>query len=398
MGKTPQIALLIDTNAFAGTERHMLELACGLKARNMSVSITCPGHSPLAEMAAKETISTISIAQHSVSSLSTILKLRSLLRNRELDVIHAHNGRTALVATLAAELAGRGGVVTTQHFLAPARTSRRGPMARLSKLVHRWILAHTDQIIAVSEAARQAMIERGEPVEKVIVVSNGISPQDAHALMPADQIRVKLGMDRHAPLIVCAARLEQEKNIETLIRAMKQVCRVHSSAQCVVAGEGALREILQREIVATGLKTKMQLLGFRTDVSALINAADVFVLPSSAEPFGLVLLEAMALRKPIVAIRAGGPAEIVLDLKTGLLTPPNDHHAFGEAICEVLSSATLRQRMGAQGYQRFQELYTAERMAEATGAVYQNVFKDMEAASHVRFTRAVLEVSGTERN
>jgi glycosyltransferase involved in cell wall biosynthesis len=117
----------------------------------------------------------------------------------------------------------------------------------------------------------------------------------------------------------------------------------------------------------------VRLLGFRTDALSLMWAADIFVLPSLAEPFGLVLLEAMSLGKPVVATSAGGPLEIVLAGETGLLVPPAQPHELALAINQLLADPEKAIEMGRKGLERYKERFTTERMARETVAVYRKV-------------------------
>ncbi|MGC9261787.1 MAG: glycosyltransferase, partial [Phycisphaerae bacterium] len=112
------------------------------------------------------------------------------------------------------------------------------------------------------------------------------------------------------------------------------------------------------------------LLGFRSDVSDLMSACDIFVLPAPAEPFGLVLIEAMALGKPVIAAAAGGPLEIVADGETGLLFEPGNAESLAQAINRLLENRELRQRMGEAGRKRYEEMFTAQQMAEKMLAAY----------------------------
>src|SRR5262249_34362936 len=113
--------------------------------------------------------------------------------------------------------------------------------------------------------------------------------------------------------------------------------------------------------------------GFRSDAQSILNASDLFVLPSMAEPFGLVILEAMALSKPVIATNAGGPKEIVVPGETGVLVPPSDSGALATAILNLLADPEGARVMGAAGGQRYLERYTAERMAKETLEVYREV-------------------------
>jgi glycosyltransferase involved in cell wall biosynthesis len=367
-----RVLLFTDTVQFAGTERHMLDLACGLVEECIDPWIACPGRSVLADRASKAGITVFPIEPSGRLDGKAIAAVRRLVRSGEVEIVHAHNGRTALTSALALARAGRGRLIKTQHFLEPAHLSRTGIKAILSDAGHRWVNARIAHIIAISEAVRAAMLTRGEaPVSKITVVPNGIATPDLDALTPRDEMRTNLGVAADAPLIVSVARLEREKDVASLIAALPQVVEAHPTAVCAIVGDGTQEPVLRGQIRSLGLDHVVRLLGYRADPLSVVRASDLFVLPSLAEPFGLVLLEAMALGKPVIATNAGGPREIVRVGETGLLVPPANSAALAQAICSLLGAPEKSLHMGKTGQERFQDCYTRERMAQATAALYR---------------------------
>jgi glycosyltransferase involved in cell wall biosynthesis len=346
MAAPMRVMLLTDSNAFAGTERHMLDLAQGLQGEGVAVHLASPAVSPLAERAAQIGIRHIPIEKRGLVDWEAARNLCRLLKSGEIDLVHAHNGRTALSAALAVQMAGRGASVASQHFLEPGHLSHRGPKAFLFKAAHRWVDQKLDHYIAVSDAILKAMQAHSAlKPGRVTVVPNGLRCPDPDQLSSPAEVRYALGITSDVPLIVCAARLEPEKDVTSLITAMALLKEKNSRAVCAVAGDGSLREALEQQIVQMGVRETVRLLGFRSDVLSLINAADLFVLPSLAEPFGLVLLEAMSLAKPVVATDSGGPTEIVRHEETGLLVPPGDSAALAESIIRLTDSPDLAGQM-----------------------------------------------------
>jgi glycosyltransferase involved in cell wall biosynthesis len=368
------IALFTDSDAFAGTERHILELGRSLRALGEHVRIACPDGSPLAERAAASGLPLIPIPKRGkFLDAGAVRTLRQLLRAGELDVVHAHNGRTALAAALAVRLAGRGRCVATQHFLEPSRTNRTGPKSLVSRFAHGWVDRNTHGHVAISGAVRDNMVTRGEASrDQISVVPNGITPPDPGTLDPADGVRSRLGVPDGAVLIFCASRLEPEKDVMTLVEAMPLLPAV-PGAHLVIAGSGSQESVLRARVNDWQLADCVSLLGFRSDVMSLISAADIFVLPSKVEGFGLVLLEAMSLARPVVATAAGGPLEIVEDGVTGRLVPPSDPGALAGALRELILDPAGRVVMGERGRRRFLEHFTADRMAAETLSVYRRV-------------------------
>ncbi|MEI8233445.1 MAG: glycosyltransferase family 4 protein [Verrucomicrobiota bacterium] len=369
--KPLRVALFTDADVFAGTERHLADLAWGLKQCGVDVCVACPPHSPVARLSASNGIRTLAIEKSGSADWRGVATMARRLRSGELDLVHAHNGRTALLAAIAKTMASRGRLVFTQHFLAPAHLARTGLRGGVSRLAHRRVARACDRILAISEAVRDAMVEQdGGVAEKIVVVPNGIREPDASSLLPAASVRARLGIGADRFLLVCVARLEPEKDLGSLIAAMEIVAARLPGAFCTIAGEGSQNALLQAEIARRGLSKSVALLGFQEDTASLVHAADLFVLPSPAEPFGLAILEAMALGKPVVATRAGGPLEIVQDAVTGLLCTPRAPAALAEDILRLAGDPCLAAHMGACGKNRFLEAFTVERMVRSTLAAY----------------------------
>lgn len=363
--------LFTDADVFAGTERHMLDLARSLRDLSVPVSIGCPAQGVLGVRAREAGFPVVHIAKQGQIDFPAIRQLRRLLESGEIDLIHAHNGRTHVAAAWAVAGARRGACIATQHFLSPARTGRSGLKAMLAAFLHRRAMKSTAHVIAISDAVRDAAIARGEVTpEKITTVHNGIFPPAQAQDADPGTVRKSLGISFNAPLIVCAARLQKEKDIPTLIAAMRAVATRVPGARCLIAGDGDQRPILQDHIDRLGLRESVTLLGFRADVADLLNACDLFALPSLAEPFGLALVEAMALGKPVIATRAGGPREIVDHGRTGLLVTPSNPESLAAAISDLLGDNAKRHAMGAAARERYLQKFTAAAMAGSLLEIY----------------------------
>jgi glycosyltransferase involved in cell wall biosynthesis len=371
-----RVAHFTDSDIWAGTESHMLDLVRGLRREGVDVSFICPVPSPLAEKAGANRLKVIPLPAGGLIDWAAIRTLRRLLRSGRIDILHAHNGRTALLSAIAVCLARRGHFIPAQHFLEPSHVSYRGAKAIFYRLAHHWVNGKASHLLASSGAIREAMLARGDaPAERITFNPVGIEAPDSRLLEPRAQVRQELGIDNDAPLLVCVARLEAEKDIDVLVEAMSHVVQAHPTAKCIVAGEGSLKQQLLDQIHKSGLEDVVRLLGFRSDVPSLIAASDLLVLPSRAEPFGLVLLEAMALCKPVVATRAGGPTEIVVEGETGMLVPPQEPEPLAQAISHLLANPRAAREMGHRGSERFYDRYTTERMSKVVLDVYQQVLR-----------------------
>ena len=365
----PHVLIYSDATRFAGIERHILELAAGLDRLGTDVAVGCPGGSPLAERVVAAGVRMVGIPSNLVRA---VRKIRQVVKDEGFNIVHAHNGWTRLHAIMGVLWAETGAAcVATQHFIYPAHCLRQGVWGDVTRGVHRSVNESTYHFFAASLAVRNEMVRRGDAKARDIsVIPHGIAEPPP---VEKDAARRKLKIDLQVPVIVFAGRLEREKNIPSLIRAIAALRSRWPHVQCLIAGEGSQRKMLASLIKKLDLQGNVRLLCFCQNVNELIGAADMLVLPSDVESFGLVVLEAMALGKPVVATRSGGPEEIVLEGETGILVEPDDTQALAQAIAKLIANESLRAKMGESGRLRFSEDFTATRMARQTAKLYRTL-------------------------
>lgn len=205
-----------------------------------------------------------------------------------------------------------------------------------------------DMLICVSEAVGKHMRDQRVPTSKLRVVHNGIDLEPFLNCEPA-----VLPIPSNAFVVGAVAHLSPKKGYGELIHVARRVKDTHF----VIVGEGPMRAHLEQE-AAGRLRDRLHLLGFRQDIPALMRRFDLFCLPSWKEPFGLVLLEAMAASKPVVAFRSGGVEEIVQHNQTGLLAPFPDIETMAAHISQLRDDPALCQSMGAAGLERVSSCFT----------------------------------------
>jgi glycosyltransferase involved in cell wall biosynthesis len=227
---------------------------------------------------------------------------------------------------------------------------------RLQRLAYN--AAH--MIVANSSAAAQALEAEGVPPAKIEIIRNGLDVQ-AFDAPPR----------RRAPrTVVTVANLRAEKRHEVLLAAMRLVTVRHPDARLLVVGDGPRRRALQALAVDWGLGGRVEFLGHRENVAAVLAAADVFALPSRSEASPNGLIEAMAAGLPAVATLAGGIPEIVSDGETGLLVAVDDAPAMARALLRLMDDASLAQQMGETARRRAEERYSFDRMTRAFEQLY----------------------------
>jgi glycosyltransferase involved in cell wall biosynthesis len=216
------------------------------------------------------------------------------------------------------------------------------------------------------------LLSDGIPADHAVTVHEGIDLGRVAAAPPAN-LHADLWLPHDAPIVGNVAALVPHKGQRHLIEAAAIVVTKVPDARFVIAGDGELRPVLERQIKERRLEKHVFLVGFRPDILSVHKAFDVFVMSSVTEGLGTSLLDAMACAKPVVATTAGGMPEVVVEGETGVLVPPRDHEAMADAIVRLLRDRALRSRMGQAGEARVRERFSSERMVENTLAVYQRV-------------------------
>ncbi len=371
-----RIFLLTDSDAFAGTEQHMLSLAVALRNAGQEVYVGSPEGSPLSARCAFVGISTVSINKRGAIDSAAAVRCARHIRKERIDVLHAHNARTALIASLVKVLVPSIKVVFTQHFIAPSHSSRKGLQRRLSDLVHKFIASGIDQIVCVSNATRDALLSRQGPYACIpcCVIYNGIDLKCSGHQRDADlaSIRAELNIPTGTRVVLVASRLEPEKQVDIAIRAFASLVRDKPEAILLIAGQGSQLSNLQRISRDLEVEDSVQFIGFRSDIQILMLLADVFAFTSPVDSFGLTILEAMSMGTPVIAANAGGPSEIISDGETGFLFSPGD---VADLKCKLEVCLTYNQspQLTDQAKRRLSLEFSISRMAEKTIWVYENI-------------------------
>jgi glycosyltransferase involved in cell wall biosynthesis len=222
--------------------------------------------------------------------------------------------------------------------------------------------------LAVSRHVRQQMQERVLLPHRVLVVPNAV-PIPRGSPLASAHVREQLPGKAPTAVVLTLARLDEQKGLLTLVRAAASV----ADARFMIAGEGPQRSQLEESIRSLGLQDRVFLLGQRSDVTDLLGACDVFVLPSLFEGLPVSLLEAMAAGKAVVATGIGGTDEIVQHEHTGLLVPAGDDASLAAAIRRMLSDPVFAQRMAAAGRERVAREYSADVLNARLRTVYSEL-------------------------
>lgn len=303
------------------------------------------------------------IHQGKQSTFNIINSIRKLIAQESVDIIHSHEFMMNACLGLCAPFI-KPVVVCTVHG-----KNYYGDKLR-RKLLYR-LVAMTTHFVVVSKdiASYLTNIISINPT-KIHLIQNGIDIyQYQHNPEVRSAARKELGLNNTDSMILSVGNLYSVKGHEFLIKAMA-LLQPFPQLKLYIAGRGELEANLQKLIHVHDLKQQVTLLGFRDDVPALLQACDIFCLPSLSEGLPLSILEAMSAKKVIIASDVGGIGEIVIDNKTGKLTPPKGVTELATAISEVLKNTEKTAQLQHDAYQLIEKNFNIKQMAQQYTNLY----------------------------
>lgn len=307
--------------------------------------------------------------------LGGLFRLRNFLRRENYGIVHTHTSKGGFVGRLAARLAGVPVIVHTAHgfaFHERSPLSSRLFYTTLERFASRWC----DRIVSVSEFHRRWAIElRICNPPKILAIPNGIAPLTEPESAPS-VLRRQLGVGDGDLLILSMARLAPDKGLDYLIKAAASLRRTERRFKVVIAGDGPVRAQLEQLSRNLGVADLVTFLGFREDVSELLAACDLVVLPSLREGLSISLLEAMAAGKPIIATSIGSHRELASQAEIARLVPPADAQALCAAILRVAKDPSQLVHLATNAQALFDRHYTEDRMLNTYKQLYFDLLEE----------------------
>jgi glycosyltransferase involved in cell wall biosynthesis len=243
------------------------------------------------------------------------------------------------------------------------------PRAAYPKAI-KWLLDLSDRIVTPSNAYGEDVASVFPQLRgKIVLIHNGVDLAEL-GNRSHDSLSIK-----RPPYILCVAMHNEKKGLDVLLRAFALIHDKEPSLKLMLVGDGPQRGQLEDLASTLGIAKKVEFLGLqgRTQVADLLHSCEVFVLPSRSEPFGIVLVEAMACKKPIVATTAGGIPEIIENGRNGVLVEPGDSIDLAKAIIMLLKNRELRLMLGKDGYETVHTRFSSHN----TGLKYETLFADV---------------------
>ncbi len=377
MKRKIKILYLITTFSVGGAEMHLLSLVSGLDKEKYNIVVAF-----LKEEAGEARslvrdfsvlgVKIVDLKMVSLFNIGGLWRLAKLIRKERPDILHTHLYRSDLAGAFIGKLFSVPIIISTVHNEEPfLRNLFLSFLNRLSSKID-------DKVIVISDSVGRYMMKVvGIHPSKIKRIYYGLKIGEV-VDEKNNELRKEYQINSKTPLIGTIGRLAPQKGHKYLIEAMHKITQFIPNAELVVVGhdEWGLKKELEALSFQLGLSRNVIFTGFRSDVEAIMKSLDLLVLPSLWEGFGLVLLEAMAASKPIVATRVSAIPEIVIDGETGLLVPPKDSNALAEAIIKLLKNPKLAAEMGRKGRERLEKKFSLEKMIKETEALYDLVVRE----------------------
>ncbi len=376
---TMKILQISSAKNFGGGERHLVDLCAGLYCGNRAES----GGGEIVEIFAalrtennwREKISflpkdnVIDLPLKNSFDVSSARKLAEFVKDKNIEIIHAHLARDYPIAALAARKA-RVKLVLTRHLLFPLN------------FLHRFVLPKNSTVIAVAEGVRHRLLQQKIIApEQIKLVYNGVNTRhfaDAKNEVGKENLRRQLNLKPDCLLVGIVGEIAAHKGQTDFVRAASSVVKQFPEAEFLIVGQDnsankKQQKSLESLIEELGLQNKIHLLGWTDDAAPIFAALDVFVSASHTEPFGLVIVEAMAAGCAVVATATDGAKEIIKDGDTGKLVPIANPTELSQMIIEILSDENLRQTLGEKAQLSVKEKFSIERMVAETKNIYREI-------------------------
>jgi len=366
-----RIVYLIDKMGAGGAQTHLRSLASRLDRESFSTEVVCLTRGGVsADRLRLEgvPVNVLGVTRlYSPAAVPAFLRFAARLRALRPSVLHTYLSTANVFGTAVARAASVSGLITTRRDtgFADGRLMRRA-----LGLTNRW----ARRVVAVSEdTARIARQREGIREPFLTVIPNGVDLDRFTRTGRRDEARAVLGIPASARLLVTVSHLTPIKAIDVLVEAAPAIRAAVPGAFVLVAGRGTEQERVQARIDALGLGGEFRLLGSYDDVPALLEAADLFVLPSRSEGQPNAVIEAMAMGLPVVASRVGGVPEVSRHDREALLVEPDAPERLAEACIRVLTGPDLAIRLGRAGHERARAEFSLPTMLKRYSELYLEV-------------------------
>ena len=301
-------------------------------------------------------------AKYFLANFITVIKLLIFIKRNNIRLVHVNPYRLAPYGALAARWAKIPSVLSIHDFVDESK-------------IKRFLIDRTNKIIVVSDSIKKVFSSRND---KVRIIHNGVDFSIFDKMIKGESIKKEFAVANGTYLVGIVGQITPWKGHQDFLAAAVEVLKKKPFVKFLIVGDALFNKELSIEKlreISRQYKINSQVIftGLRKDIPQLIAALDILVLPSRQEPFGRVILEAMAMGKPVIATDCGGPAEIITSGQTGMLIPVKRPDLLAEAIIRLLSNRLERERLSQAGYQLVKNKFDLQKQVNKVTDLYEQV-------------------------
>lgn len=304
----------------------------------------------------------------------SIIQMSLIIKNKNIKILHTNTSLT-ITGGIAAKLMGIKNVWHVREIIS---------QEIIRKILSYFIYHLSDKIVVMSNEVKSLFFKERKGSQKIIVLYEGIDPENFSSNSNSKKIREEFGISPDEFVIGMVGRITPWKGQDDFIKAAALALKEGSNMWFFVVGDiypKGVRQIvfkkkLKRMVKEMGISDKIIFTTFREDIPNFMVAFDIFVLPSNKpEPFGIVILEAMAMAKPVIATNIGGPLEIITHQRTGIFVPPRAPERIAQAIIELAKDDAKRYRLGDAAKEYVRKIFNIEIFQQRVREIYEGILK-----------------------
>ncbi|MFU1887527.1 glycosyltransferase [Bacillus wiedmannii] len=348
-----KIMYLLNYVGDGGSEKYVLDLIQSMDPECCILVYSTPG--PFLHKFEALNIPIYQIEMKHPFDIKTAWKLKEIIAKEQVDIVHAQFLRENYIAILAKLLGASIRVIWTYHVDVP--------MSLPLKWCNNIFTRYNDTIICISQFMKQQLLQKGVQKDKLKIIYNGLEDPYLNNLPSV-----------HKPMkIAVIGRLSEEKGQPFLIHGLQKLKTKYPSLQwhCNIIGDGPLKTPLEDLVTSLQLNDSVSLLGFRDDIIKEYSAHDIIVIPSKNEGLSYVAIEAIAMKKPVIATNIGGLPEVIVPNQSGISIPYGDVEQLATALATLLQDDKLYYSLAECGREYYLQHFTFSKMIEEVKHIYR---------------------------
>ena len=357
----------------SGTEKHLFELLQHIdRERFKPYVITCEGaedfKQEIEDMGIPVQILDINKV-YGKKEFHIMKELKKFIKKESIKIIQTFHINPDIYGTVLAKFSGIPIVISSRRDMGFNRNKN-------NIICYKFLNNFVDKIICVSEAVKQLVIkEEGVKESKIKVIYNGIRQDYLDKKVDAIAEKQKFGFNGHTPIVGMLANFNPIKGHFYFLEAAALIKNEIPEVQFVLAGRGPFEPKIREKTAGLGLNDCVHFIGHRRDIPETISIMDILVVPSLSEGFSNTVIEALYMRKPIVATNVGGNPEAVINNKTGILVPPESSTNIAQSVFRLLENEALRRELGNNGRRLVEERFLFNKMISETINLYEELLR-----------------------